>query len=288
MKLPALVLASILLFFAIPQPFALAAEGESRLIRDIDLYLDNSGLDCLYYRSGIAYYELILPGPCQITLNIYGSNSNVRLKVDNAAAQGSLAYTRSISQDTLLSVSASDAAYQSVYILLTLATPEPAEPEAPPQPPEAEQPPEEPPEEEPPEGTEAEIPPEAGNADEETERHTLLLQIDEPLMVLDGSQYPLDTAPFILPPGYTMVPLRFIAEALGGAVYWDPGPARVDIYFNGNYTALYIGQQLPGTEISAMIRDGRTFVPLRYVMETLGAYVEWISEGKYIFIIYPA
>ncbi|NLF80469.1 MAG: copper amine oxidase N-terminal domain-containing protein [Clostridia bacterium] len=292
MKPSALILISILLLFAIPQPLALAADNDAGLIRDIDLYLDNSGLDCLYYQSGISYYELILPGSCQITLKIYGCDSNVRLKVDNISAQGSLTYTRSISQDTILSISASDSAFQSVYILLTLAAAQPPPPPPPPLPPpppppdqktETEAPPPEP---EPPQ--QAADAPAGEDAAEPIERHTLLLQIDEPLMMLDGSPYPLDTAPFILPPGHTMVPLRFIAEALGGVVYWDPDPGRVDIYFNGAYIALYIGRPLPGTEISAMIRDGRTFVPLRYVMETLGAYVEWIGEGKYIFIIYPA
>jgi hypothetical protein len=292
MKLPALFLATFLLWLALPPPQVSAAADNDGLIVDIDLYLDNSTLDCLYYNPSVTYYELILPAACNITLKIRGSSSDVLLTADNASARGSLTYTRSINQATIITVAARASSSQFVYIVFTLATPELPDDDPPPDDSEPEPPTPDPPQDQPEEEDTPAIDPGLVTPDAtesgESERHTLLLQIDQPLLVLDGLEYPLDTAPFLHPAGYTMVPLRFIAEALGGMVIWDPEQQKVDIYFNGNATSLYIGQALPDSAVGALIRDGRTFVPLRYVMETLGAYVEWINEGKYIIIIYPA
>ena len=41
-----------------------------------------------------------------------------------------------------------------------------------------------------------------------------------------GSDTPLLAAPFLHPAGHTMVPLRFIAEAFGADVNFDPQPFR--------------------------------------------------------------
>ena len=73
-----------------------------------------------------------------------------------------------------------------------------------------------------------------------------------------------------------MVPVRFVAEALGAIVTWNDSEQTDSIYLNGS-TPLKLApnQPLPsdmGTPV--LVRD-RLFVPVRYVSEQLGAAVKW-------------
>jgi len=52
-----------------------------------------------------------------------------------------------------------------------------------------------------------------------------------------NSEHPMDTAPVIIPPGRTMLPARFVAEAVGDVVTWDASKYTVTVtppgYVNG-------------------------------------------------------
>lgn len=82
--------------------------------------------------------------------------------------------------------------------------------------------------------------------------------------------------------GYTLVPLRAIAEALGATVGWDEATRTVTIALAGTTLALIPGE---GTftkngvtqtlSTPAIIQDGTTLIPLRDVAEALGANVAW-------------
>ncbi|MCL1816550.1 MAG: stalk domain-containing protein [Clostridiales bacterium] len=82
----------------------------------------------------------------------------------------------------------------------------------------------------------------------------------------------------------TMVPLRFISESCGYRVEWDKEfryatvfsatkTLRLDI---GSDIALVNGEPVE-LDVAAVIKEGRTMVPLRLIMENLDARVEWIS-----------
>jgi hypothetical protein len=49
---------------------------------------------------------------------------------------------------------------------------------------------------------------------------TIVLQVGKKVALVDGKEVPIDAPPVVLPPGRTMVPVRFIAEAMGAKVYW--------------------------------------------------------------------
>ena len=136
--------------------------------------------------------------------------------------------------------------------------------------------------------------PEQTGADPADEEHTthLILYIDAPFLFADGTYIQADTAPYLVTDenggGYTMVPVRFIAEALGANVSWDGTARKVGIDLDGRHFELTIGQLVPGTPVAAVIRDSRTFVPLRYVMESFGARVGWTQAEHRIDIYYTA
>jgi len=103
---------------------------------------------------------------------------------------------------------------------------------------------------------------------------------------INGDTYTLDSAPYIKPPGRTMVPLRFISEGLGATVDYTPKKGKVKevyIFFKGKKITLYIGKNMALVGDSKVYLDapleiqppGRTFVPIRFIAETFGADVGW-------------
>lgn len=100
----------------------------------------------------------------------------------------------------------------------------------------------------------------------------------------------LDVPP-VIHSGYTLVPLRFIGEALEVAVDWEAetktaslsGPGTAIRLAAGSSEALVNGRavELP---TPARIKDGRILVPLRFVSVALGATVHFDAATKEITI----
>ena len=96
----------------------------------------------------------------------------------------------------------------------------------------------------------------------------------------------MDAAPEIVN-NRTMVPLRFIAEALGAKVDWN-AESRTAIVDLGNRTLrVTIGETAPGMDVPDMILNNRVMVPRRYVSETLGCDVFWAADTRTIDITKP-
>lgn len=121
----------------------------------------------------------------------------------------------------------------------------------------------------------------------------IILAIGQPAALVDGSPYTLDAAPFIDPSaGRTLVPIRFVSEALGAQVDWLVKAQRVLIKDGTREISLTIGSRevtVDGTAMTidcapAIVDPGRTFVPLRFVSETLGAKVDYHAETNQITI----
>jgi len=102
-----------------------------------------------------------------------------------------------------------------------------------------------------------------------------------------GQYMQSDVAPF-LDARYsrTMVPLRIIADALGADVRFDSATRTVYIYHNEQVISLVIDVPLPGGMGVPVIIDNRTFVPLRYVSETLGVITRWESGTQAVYIYF--
>jgi len=100
-----------------------------------------------------------------------------------------------------------------------------------------------------------------------------------------------DTAPFITN-GTTYVPIRFISEGLNiKNIAWDSNSKTVTlkkdsdtlrILINKNYA--YKNGILISVPNPAIIANGRTFVPLRFVSENLNANVEWQENTNTVII----
>lgn len=64
-------------------------------------------------------------------------------------------------------------------------------------------------------------------------RSTIQLQIGSPVATVDGQQVQLDSPPFEIA-AHTLVPLRFVSQALGARVAWDQTRMTAYIVTNGN------------------------------------------------------
>lgn len=110
------------------------------------------------------------------------------------------------------------------------------------------------------------------------------LGINRLTVQVNGKQHYLDV-PASLIDNRTMVPLRFVAEALGAQTGWSAADRSVSITQGGQTLKLTVDQPGPGLDVPATIRNGRTLVPLRYVAESLGAHVTWHPAGQRVEIV---
>ncbi|MBQ8637017.1 MAG: copper amine oxidase N-terminal domain-containing protein [Clostridia bacterium] len=87
----------------------------------------------------------------------------------------------------------------------------------------------------------------------------------------------------------TMVPLRGVFEAVGATVGWDnetqtamivkENGTNIDfIFLQIGQAVAYVNSEQKALEVPAEITNGRTMVPLHFVIEELGAKVEWEKE----------
>lgn len=93
--------------------------------------------------------------------------------------------------------------------------------------------------------------------------------------------------------GRTLAPLRAVGEALGATVLWShenrqailrKGTTTVVLTL-GSSTAMVNGVETPlpdgvaANSLNFKGQNGRTMVPLRFVVEQLGAHVDWVQES---------
>ena len=107
----------------------------------------------------------------------------------------------------------------------------------------------------------------------------VVLQIDSTNVYVDGQLVNNDAAP-ILVGDRTLVPIRIIIEQLGGIVEWDNETRTVTLTLNDEVMKMTINQIIPDFDAAPIIIENRTYVPIRYIMERVGAEVDWIDvEG---------
>ncbi len=98
---------------------------------------------------------------------------------------------------------------------------------------------------------------------------------------VNGEAKTMDVAP-IIRNDRTMLPVRYVAEALGAEILWDGATSTATLKTAvteikitvGATTALVNGQSVT-LDSPAFIENSRTYMPVRFVAETLGATVGW-------------
>ncbi|HHY05370.1 MAG TPA: copper amine oxidase N-terminal domain-containing protein, partial [Clostridia bacterium] len=112
----------------------------------------------------------------------------------------------------------------------------------------------------------------------------IVLVINEPEVLINNTKKKVDV-PACLIENRTMVPLRFVAEGMGAEVQWKEDIRTVEMHFQDKLLKLVVGKTGPGLEVPAMIEEGRTLVPLRYVVNNLGATVTWFPATQTVMVV---
>ncbi len=118
----------------------------------------------------------------------------------------------------------------------------------------------------------------AGN-DAEKEPTVITMQIGSKDVSVNEKTITNDVAP-VIRNNRTLVPIRVITETLGGTVDWDDATKTVTLNIDGKEIKMTIGVILEKYGVAPAIINDRTYVPIRFVADELGAEVQWNDETK--------
>lgn len=118
--------------------------------------------------------------------------------------------------------------------------------------------------------------------------NTVGLTVNKKTVTVNGQSMTLEQAPYITE-GNTLIPLRFVTDALGGTVRWDDTERKVTVIRGTKLIDLWIdrkdllvnGQRVTA-EVAPTIKSDLTMVPLRILSENLGWKVTWDAKTQQI------
>ncbi len=125
------------------------------------------------------------------------------------------------------------------------------------------------------------------------EREQYLLDEYDPEILVQMNNYILDfdVSPYMDENSRLQVPVRTIAEKLGGYVDWDGSNQVAEIRseeqhikFTIDDSVAVVNDEIREMDTHARIIDGRTMIPVRYVSEFFGANVEWKGDWQRVHI----
>ncbi|WP_373230770.1 stalk domain-containing protein [Cohnella sp.] len=118
----------------------------------------------------------------------------------------------------------------------------------------------------------------------------IVMNIGKTQAKVDGAAVKLPAAPF-MKDGVTYLPLRFVAEVMGGQIDWSNPEKRVRVLRGDTMLELWVdgkdmslnGVRQPMTS-APILKNGSVYVPVRIISEQLGQKVDWASADKTITI----
>lgn len=124
-------------------------------------------------------------------------------------------------------------------------------------------------------------------------QRNIMLIVGKTTSYVNGVEVSINESPFIYK-SRVLVPVRFVSETLGADVKWDSIFKIVTITLNGKVLRLQVGNttaDLNGKatqlDVAPVVRNGITFVPIRFISEAFGARVDWDSVHGIVIIVYP-
>ncbi|MBB6672053.1 stalk domain-containing protein [Cohnella nanjingensis] len=123
-----------------------------------------------------------------------------------------------------------------------------------------------------------------------TQKLTQRLVLGKTVAYVGDKTYTLPTAPFTMG-DRTFMPIRFVSEQLGATVNWNAAKKQVTIikggktiqWTAGEKKALVNGKAV-AYDVPMTLRNGSTFLPIRFVSEQLQSSVEYEPAQKMVII----
>lgn len=124
----------------------------------------------------------------------------------------------------------------------------------------------------------------------DNEEYKKLMEIS---VVFGGELVEFDVAPLIID-GRTLLPVRKVFECMGAEVTYDDITRTAIAQKNETEIRITIDDKIAKVngedkelDVPAMVLNGRTLVPVRFVGESLNAEVEWDGENEVVHIMMP-
>jgi len=125
---------------------------------------------------------------------------------------------------------------------------------------------------------------------------TIILEVNNPYMKVNGVPQLIDgtrgTVPIIVN-GRTMLPARALIETLGGSTFWNDASRGINIILGGkniyltlDNTLAYVNGEAKYLDVAPASINGRTMIPVKFVMDNLGASVIWNGATGTVTITY--
>ncbi|MDO5397402.1 MAG: stalk domain-containing protein [bacterium] len=127
----------------------------------------------------------------------------------------------------------------------------------------------------------------------ETAKTTVTMQIGSPVMTINGTQQNIDTegtAPVVID-NRTLLPVRAFVEAIGGEVAWDDNTYTAALKYDGKEilltigsTTAYLDNEANTLDVTPVIINNRTMLPIGFIAESFGFMVEWENSTQTVII----
>ena len=115
---------------------------------------------------------------------------------------------------------------------------------------------------------------------------TVIFTLDRTAVTVNGVEKKLDT-PAVAIEGRTYVPVRGLAEALGGTAGWNEATRTVNLKHGDDEIRLtidsiiaFLNGEEKDLDAPPLIIDGRTLLPARFIAEGFGYRVIWNANRK--------
>lgn len=112
-------------------------------------------------------------------------------------------------------------------------------------------------------------------------------------LMVDGKYVPCDVPPFI-EENRTLIPARAVFEELGAKIEWVHNTRTVEIQYEATHITLgvdnkkaVVNDQVVSLDVPCRLVSDRTFIPVRFVAETLGMAVDWDNSARTVVIKTP-
>jgi len=130
---------------------------------------------------------------------------------------------------------------------------------------------------------------------EDLDRHVLTQFAQNPVNISGFGDYVYYDKnygyPYINLDNRTLVPFRATLTHFGAAVDWDPTTKTALAYLKDiqievpiGESHIYVNGDRLENDTSAVIKDGRTYLPIRIVLESLGFLVDWDPSSQTVLV----
>ena len=128
----------------------------------------------------------------------------------------------------------------------------------------------------------------------QSDKTTVTMRINDPVMTINGAEKNIDengTVPVIID-DRTLLPVRAFVEGIGGTVEWDESAKTATLAYNGNVikltidsTTAYLNDEAQTLDVTPVIINDRTMLPIRFIAESFGYTVMWNSDTQTVTIM---